>query len=237
MTTELATVGNSLVMRDAVKTWRWFDAFGPAVTKWEFNPNQIPLASSTTVSGYTVTNVNGTLVFVAGADGGAINFVPAGAENDGIQLQPVTEGFYFAARWPAYFGVKLQASDVDQVDLFAGLSITDTDACTAVTDGIFFWSVDESAACTFNVEKNSVNSQNSVATLVDATDILLEFAFDGTNVTAYVNGTEMASVAYTSASFPNDEYLTPILGMLTGATAANTMTVSWARAIQLREAV
>lgn len=235
MAVTYATVNNHLVARDATLTWRWYDAWGPTVTKWELNPNHIPLTSTTAVAGYTVTNVNGTLSFVAGADGGALQFNVTGADNDGIQLQPITEAFKFAAAWPCYFGIKLAASDVTQSDLFAGLAITTTTAATAVTDGIYFWSVDGSAACTFNTTKGSVSSSVSVATLVNATAVVLEWYSDGTNVTAYVDGVEAGSVACTSATYPNVEYLTPIIAWLTGAVATPTLTVTWARAIQIRE--
>jgi hypothetical protein len=36
---------------------------------------------------------------------------------------------------------------------------------------------------------------------------------------------------------PNDEYLTPTLAFLTGEGTANTMTIKWAKAWQIREAV
>lgn len=236
MTTELASYHNHLVARDSVKTWRWFDVFGPNATKWELNPNMFPLASTTTAAGYTVTNVNGTLVFVAGADGGAITFTVAGADNDGIQIQPVTEGFKFASAWPAYFGCKFSVVDADQNDVFIGLSISDSTAAGAtVSDCIGFASVDESASLTFNTIKDSVASSVVAATLVDATAITAEFFYDGTNVTAYVNGTAAGVLSGAASTFPNDEYLTPLLAVLTGEATANNMVVYWARALQIRE--
>jgi len=237
MTVTSSTVNNHLVYHDSAKSWRWFDAIGPNVTQWELNPNMFPLASSTTVSGHTVTNVSGTLVLAAGADGGAVVFTPAGSDNDGIQIQPTTEAFSFASKWPCYFGVKLEASDVTQSDMLVGLTITDTTAATAVSDGIYFTSVDASAVLTAASIQTGGTSSATAATLVDATPILLEFFYDGSNLTYYVNGSAVTTLADSAASFPDDEYLAPMLAWLTGEGEVNTMTVYWARAIQIREAI
>jgi hypothetical protein len=179
------------------------------------------------------------MTMVAGADGGALLMTSGGTADNGVQFQPVTEGFYFAQRWPCYFGAKFAMNDADQTDCYLGLAITDTSAATAVSDGIGFWSVDESTDLQFSVCKNYAGTTGItnavVGTLVDATAITVEFYFDGTTAYAYVDGAAAGSLAYSSTSFPNDEYLTPIIAMLTGATAANTMTLYWAKAFQVRQ--
>lgn len=244
MSAELVTINNAAVMRDSVKTWRWFDAFGPNVTKWDFNPHSVAIDDTTGVpDGYTGTKVNtSTCTLVAGADGGAVLLTTDTAENDGIELQHDTEGFYFASRWPAYFGCKFQVNDADATDTYLGLAITDTSAATAVSDGIGFWSVDGATAMNLSVCKNYTGttgkSDSEVATLADSTAVTAEWYFDGTTLTAYINGSEAASIAYSSTSFPNDEYLAPVLALLNGsaAGAAGTMTIYWAKAFQIREA-
>ena len=57
---------------------------------------------------------------------------------------------------------------------------------------------------------------------------------NGATATAYVNGSEVASVAATDDNFPDDEHLTPTFAILTGDNAAITLTLDWLRAIQIR---
>lgn len=238
MAAEFASVNGQLVARDSVKTWRWFDAFGPNVTKWFLDPYTLALATNATITNYTVTAAtSGPITMVAGADGGAVVITAGAGDNQGAQFQPVTEGFYFAQPWPCYFGCKVALNDADQTDFLMGLTITDTSAVTAVSDGIYFWSVDETALVNFATISTAAGVASTVAahTLVDDAAVTLEWFFDGANVTAYVNGVSVGSVAYSSTTFPKAEYLTPMVAFLTGEAIANTLTISWARAIQLRE--
>lgn len=234
------TINGHMVIRDEINTWRWFEAFGPAVTRWEMNPYTLALATNATITNYTVTAVGTSpMTMVAGAEGGALLMTTGGTDNNGVQFQPVTEGFYFAQRWPAYFGAKFSIDDADQSDIFLGLSITDTDAATAVSDGIYFASVDESTSLTFNAIKTTTGATTSsvaAATLTDGGVFTVEFFFDGNTLTGYVNGAEVGSVDYTSASMPNDEYLTPMIAVLTGEGNAAALTVYWAKALQIRAA-
>ena len=104
------------------------------------------------------------------------------------------------------------------------------------TDDIGFRTDDESTALQFILEKDSNETSNSVGTLTDAGWVTCEFYYDGADyVYAYVDGTLTASVARTDTNFPNDEHLTPTIGILTGDNSANTMTVQWARAFQIYE--
>ncbi len=236
MTTELVTVNNHVVARDSALTWRWYDAWGPRVSKWELRGDGWGVVTTTTLSGATVTVATaGTLVGVASEDGGGVAFTPSGTEDQGLQAQAISENFKFAAPWPCYFGVKFKDVDVDQADWIAGLCITDTTLLGAMSDGLYFRSVDASAALTFVLEKDSVETETPVSTMVDATYTTAEFYFDGTNVSAYINGTLAATVAVSNANFPNDEHLAPAIALLTGEGTANTLTVEWARAIQIRE--
>lgn len=237
MTTEWVSLYGQQVCRDVAKPWRWFNAVGPDVTKWTLNPNDVPLAASDAISGYKVVAVGTSpITLVAGAEGGALLFTSGTANTpDGVQAQAVTEGFYFAQKWPCYFGCCVQGNDVDQTAWFLGLGITDDTSVPTNSDNVSFRTADESSVLTFVTEKNDLESTAAVATLVDATDITLEWFYDGATVTAYVNGTEVASVADSSSTWPNDEYLAPTLAMLSGEASANTLQIVWARAIQIRQ--
>jgi hypothetical protein len=228
---------NQLVFHDSDKTWRWYEAVGPDVTKCIEDYVSLPVDNTTGLpTAYTTTLVNAsTVALTAGALGGSMVLTADTAENDGVNMQLTGEAYSFSSSSRlTYFGIRFAINDADQVDAAVGLTITDTSAATAVSDGIFFRTVDESAALEFIVEKDSVESAVAAATLTDATYFTCEFYFDGTLVTAYVNGSSVGSVAYSSASFPNDEYLTPTIAMLTGEAVANTLTVEWMRAIQLQ---
>ena len=233
MTVETATIKDNLVMRDDVNTWRWFDAFGPNVVKWSIGGANV--VSTTAAAGATVTVTNGTLATLDSTTGGAINLSVAGADNDKVEIQSTIEPFYFASKWPAYFGCKFKLVDADQQDVSAGFIIRDTDIAAGTTDGLYFRIVDESAVVSLVLEKNSTETTATVATAVDATDITLEMYYDGAYVYAYVNGSLVASVA-AGANFCDDEHLTATIANQAGEGTANNLTLYWLRAIQVQNA-
>jgi len=241
MAVEWATLNDALVLRDTKLNWRLYDAFGPNVVKWIEDFVYLNVDDTTTdLTAYTHTPVEAgagtSTAALTPAAGGALLITAAANENDGLNLQLKNgEAFKFDAAYPTYFGIKLQAADVDQSDFLVGLAVQDTSAIAAVADGVYFRSVDEAATVQFITEKDSTEtSAGSVATMSDATDITLEFYYDGVNATAYVNGTEAASVANSDTNFQDDEELTPTIAFLTGEAVANTMQVAWARCIQIR---
>lgn len=234
MGTEHVSIKNALVVRDDVNTWRWFDAFGQDVRKWFFGPNSV--VSTTTVAGGTVTNTNGTLATADSTTGGAIVLTLGGADNDVIEVQSRTELFYFAAKWPAYFGCKFKLVDADQQDVHVGFTIRDTDHAGGISDGIYFRIVDESAAISLVLEQDSTETATAVGTAADATDVMLEMYYDGDYVYAYVDGVLAASVAASNANFCNDEHLAVTIANQAGEGTANNMTLYWARAIQVQAA-
>ena len=234
MTAETALIKDNLVVRDTEKTWRWLDAFGPDVRKWELNPSVV--VSTTTAAGCTITQTNGTLVTADSTTGGAVVLTLGGADNDKVEAQSFSESFYFASKWPAYFGCKFKMVDADQQDVHVGFAIRDTDLAGGVTDGLYFRIVDESAVISLVLEKNSAETATAVATGADATDVMLEMYYDGDYVHAYVNGVLAASVAATNANFCNDEHLCATVANQAGEGTANHMTLYWSRAIQVQAA-
>jgi hypothetical protein len=232
MATETVLVNNNLVARDSVNTWRWFDAWGPNVRKWEFGPAQV--VSTTTAAGCTVTQTNGTLVDAASTTGGAIVLTLGGADNDVIEVQSQSEPFYFASKWKAYFGCKFQLVDADQQDVHLGFTITDTDHAGGVSDGLYLRLVDESAVFRLVMEKDSTESTTTIATLSDATDYQAEFYYDGDYVHVYLNSALIASVAASDANFCNDEHIGAVVANQAGEATANHLTLYWARAIQVQ---
>jgi hypothetical protein len=235
MATETVAVGNSLVFRDVDRTWRWFDAVGPEVRKWELGPAQV--VSTTTAAGCTITQTNGTLVGADSTTGGAVVFTLGGADNDVIEVQSRSELFYFASAWPAYFGCKVQLVDADQQDVSIGFTIRDTDHAGGISDGIYLRLVDQSAIMSLVLEKNSTESTTAVLTAADATDYTLEMYYDGAGyIHVYVNAALIASVASSDVNWCNDEHLCATVANQAGEGTANNLTLYWARAIQVQAA-
>jgi len=238
MASELVSFKNSTVIRDNSLTWRWFDAFGASVTKRIDEFVSLPTDDTTgdpTEFTQTVIEVGAgdSTAVLTNAVGGALLMTAAANENDGVQIQLNGESFQLTGGYHCYFGVNLQLADVDQTDYLLGLCITDTTLLGGLSDGAYFRSVDGAATVQFVLEKDSLETSNSVATMADATNITLEFYWDGTNITAYADGAQVAQVATSDTNFPNDEALTPSIAMLTGEAVANTMTVNWMRSIQI----
>jgi len=215
---------------------RWIDAIGPDVTKYILNTAYLPVDDTTgDPTGFTMTVVE------AGAGGDStvalsdntLLITTDNAENDGVNLQLKGEAFDFASGNYVYFGINFQVNDADQTDFLVGLCITDTTLLGGMTDGVYFESLDESTDINFVLEKDSTEttSASAVGTLADATNVTLEFLFDGTNVDAYVNGTLQTRLATTN--LPDNEQLTPSIHFLTGEATANTMAVNWWRVIQI----
>jgi len=236
MAIEMATVKGNFVFRDDVNTWRWYDAIGPNVVKWledavTFNVGD----TGANPTAYVTTEVGtNTVAPVAGAPGGRVVITTGATENNGLEMQLLGEAFKLSSGHQCYFGARFAGNDVDQSDFLLGLAITDTTCIAGCTDGLYFRSVDESGVLNFILEKNSVETSNAAATMTDGAYVTAEWFWDGTNVTAYINGVQVAQVATTDASFPNDEYMTPTIGILTGENSANTLTFEWARCIQVQ---
>lgn len=226
-------VNNNLVYYSGNR-YRALDAIGPNVKKFILDTVHLPIATDLTADGFTTTLVEAGAgeSGVALSDGTLLISTDA-AENDGVNMQVTGEAFDFGAGNFIYFGTSLQISDATQSDLLVGLCITDTDLLGGMTDGVYFRKIDGSASLNFVLEKNSTEtaSGSAVATMVDATNIILEFVFNGGYVDSYVDGVLQTRLAITN--LPDDEQLTPSIHFLTGAAAVKTCRVNWLRVIQI----
>ena len=186
-----------------------------------------PLAWTTTA----VEVGSGTTTFAStDGSGGKAIITTAGNENDGGNYQLNGESFETTSDQELYFGTKLAINDADQTDLFIGLAVTDTTLLGGVADGIYFESVDGSASLSAVTEASSTETQSdSVGTLVDDTEIELEFYWDGTTVEFFVDGT---SVATSTTNMPATQMRVSV-HFLTGEATANTCTIDWIRCIQI----
>jgi hypothetical protein len=242
MAVELTTIHDCAVLRDDTNTWRWYDAFGPNVVKYEMNMAAIPTDNTTGMPTEWTNTLVGASTFVRSeaVAGGAVALTTAGANNDGIKLQlgsetgGLSENVSFAWQYPTYFSIKMAISDADQSDVLAGFCVTDTTCLDGVDDGIFFRSIDETATLNFVLVQNGDESVVGVATLVDATVIHCEFFYWAGNVYVYVDDVLMATIADDDANFCNDELMRLTLEFLTGDAAVVTCTVRELRFIQIQ---
>jgi len=219
-------IGNNLIHWTGHRK-RWVDATGIGVMKVGNDEIQ-----KWTADHWTETDIAGTnTVAATDAQGGAILLTTGATEDNGVSIQFKGEAFKMTANDPCYFGCKFACNDVDQSDIMVGLVITDTSPFAGVTDGVYFLSVDGAATFTFETELNSSATSTAAGTLVDATEVFVEFYWNGTSFEAFVDGTSLGSVATT---LPTDEELTPTIAILTGEAAAQTLTVTYLNCIQVQ---
>jgi hypothetical protein len=241
MAAEIHYQGDAIVVRSHEYPHRWYDVFGPNVVKYNLNTAAVPTDDSTGMpSEFTNTLVGASTFAHTDVAGGGVIMTAEALENDGVKLQlgdelgGVGESVSFASRYPTYFGVKFQVNDADQTDVLFGFCITDTACLDAVSDGMYFRSVDESTALYFVLEQNSLETATAVGTLADATDITAEFYYSGGSVYVYINSALAATLADSDVYFPNDELLRLTIEFLSGAAAANTCTIKWLRFMQIQ---
>lgn len=242
MAVDMVQINNALVFRDSNLPHRIYDAIGSGVVKQIEDFVTWPIDDTTgdpTRWKATITEdgAGDTTAVITDKAGGALLITTAANDNDGINLQlggVAGESIQLDGQYPLYCGIRLAVSAVTQSDLLFGVTVTDTEATAAVTDGMYFRSADGLATLQFVTEKNSLESATTVHTLVDATYVTLEFYFDGTTVFAYVDDVLMTSQSADLSTFPDDEELRATLSFLTGAAAAITLTAEWMRVVHIR---
>lgn len=233
------TVNGQLVYYDAAYPQRWLDARGPNVVKWLEEGQATPYQAANLLACCTTTTVSvgagDSIVNVAGATGGEIVITTGDKTDDGFNIQLNGESFYFASKWPAYFGIRFKSNEATQDDFLFGWCITDTDLLGGLTDGLYFRKIDSATSVAFVAEKGSVEAEIAgVQTFASNTYYVYEIVYDGSYVSAYIDGVLVASLAATNLAFPNTEYLTPSVHFISGEDFVNTATIDWLRAIQIQ---
>ena len=159
-------------------------------------------------------------------DGGQLLITNDAGDNDLDFFQKVGESYKFESGKKLFFKARFKVSDATQSDFVIGLQITDT-TMLDVTDGVFFQKDDGDANLDFHVEKNNTaTSATAVATVANATFLVVAFYYDGVSkVHYYVDGVHKGSSAVTN--LPDDEELTVSFGLQNGEAAAKTMTLDY----------
>jgi len=232
-------VNNAMVFYDEDYPHRWYEALGQGVTKYlqEF----IHLAIDDQTG--DATEWEGTYIDAADLHvitdraGGALLFTTGNADNDGFTMQlgavagenVLLDGFH-----PVYFGTRLAMSVVVQQELFVGLAVTDTSLVAAVSDGIYFRTVDAGTTLQFVVENTNVEDIAGTIDLVADEYMELEFLYDGEDVIGYHNGQELGRVNKSSAAFPDDQEMRLSFEFLNGDTVVATCTMEYLKMIHVR---
>jgi hypothetical protein len=239
MAIQTKSVRNMLVSYDDRYANRWVDAAGANVVKWEL-PVGLPVNDLTGApDGWTVTDV-GVNTIAASTDEGVLAKITTGATAyNGVNIQIVGSAFQLDAGMPCYFGARIAVEDGNVGDYLFGLCEVDTTlmatssahAVSVTDDGVYFYQLTIETAMTFVNELGGTTSTiASGVTTGDATYHDYEFYFDGTTLYAYVDGTEIGSIAADIA----DQALTPSINVRAGAGGAEFMNIQWMRAIQIR---
>ena len=242
MGVDLVSLHNALILRDSDINGRWYDAWGNGVVKHLEDFVTWPKDDTTgdpTEWKYTPTEdgTGDSLAIITDKAGGELLITTAANDNDGVNMQlgaTAGENVKLDGENKLYFGIRFAISDATQSDVFFGVGVTDTDWSGGITDGLYFRKPDSSTAVSLVMEKDSVESVTTLATLTAAVYVTLEVIYDGNTVKAYVDGQEKCSLSKNVVTFPDNEELRLTLEFLAGEAAAKTMSVSWLRMIHLR---
>jgi len=169
-------------------------------TTWAIYMNDMNVLPTTL--GWTNTNTNGTLAVAQGTTGtGIATQTLGGADNDLSQLYMTTGTFALVASKKAYFEAKVKvdkgaAGTIGQQELFIGLCTVQTAADFVAADGLSwavdnavgFGSFDGSTNLDAVIRKADAESiQDAAGTYADATEYVLSWYFNGSNVTFYID--------------------------------------------------
>ena len=116
--------------------------------------------------------------------------------------------------------------------MLIGLTITDTTAIDAVSDGIFFSKDDGDTNLDFRVEKDGTETATAaVATVADDTFITATWFIDPDRDAVYYSINNAEPVKIVNTNLPDDEELTITIAVQAGAAAAKSLVVDYVTAI------
>lgn len=157
--------------------------------------------------------------------GGALLLTNAADEADLDSLQNVQETYSLQNGREVIYETRVKINDVDQVNNFYGLSITDTTPLDA-SDKVGFRIIDGSASIECETTLNSATTQtDSQKDMTDDAYVRLGFRFDGsTKIYFYV---DRVLVATHTTNLPTDEQLSITMHHQNGEAVAQTTTIDY----------
>ena len=190
-----------------------------------------------TATDWTVTSVDGgsdsgEVIQATSSAGGALIVTTNDADDDSEELQLKGEAFKLSTSKRAYFSTRFKLSDATQSDMLIGLTITDTTAIDAVSDGVFFSKDDGDTNLDFRVEKDGTETATAaVAKVADDTFITATFFIDPDRDAVYYSINNAEPVKVVNTNLPDDEELTITIAIQAGAAAAKSLVVDYITAI------
>jgi hypothetical protein len=232
------SVNNALVYYDDRYNERWLDAVGVDVVKWQLDRTGIPDDDTLNIpTGFLNTETNvGTVRNVSG-QGGGLAIVSDTAEYDGHELQCPYGAFQLTAGDPLYFGAKVKTDHATHGDFLFGLVEVDTTttaaagahAISVTDDGLYFHKLTAATGMTFTNELGGVVGSTAIGATHDVNFHVYELYWDGAVLYVRFDDSLVTSIATGLA----DQVLTPTFVARAGADGAETLTIQWARAIQI----
>jgi hypothetical protein len=182
---------------------------------------------------------NASIVSCTDGQGGLLTITTDNAENDGVALQSKVEPFNIDESKETFFETRIKAGDPTQTDWLCGLAIKDTTPFAGLSDSITFKCDDGSTAIRLVSETNMSGSivsasVTAVASMSDDTFVKLGYHFDGfSNIKVFTDDVHVATLSVVSGTnLVTDEDMAPIVAVLTGEAAANTIVVDYIAALQ-----
>jgi hypothetical protein len=209
---------------------RWYDAWG--------NVDKCIEDSVYDLNRFTIT-ATGTSPITASVLPGALALITTPATDfAGDNIQSLGTRIKLEAGKPAYLGGKFTISDATQTDFLFGLCGTDTTLTAASSThavavsagGAFFSKIDGVTAGYAKTYTTGTEKNSAAAFTLDTNPHIYEMLWDGTLLTAYVDGVLVA----TFGSDITSEVLTLSLCFRAGEAGAKTCLIHWMRTIQAR---
>ena len=174
---------------------------------------------------------------VQNAAGGTLLLTNTAVDDNAQQICGKSEAFKLAAGKTLWFEARVKVSDATESDLIVGL-VADGEDMTGVADnrfadGIGFFKADGATALQFGASKNGTDTgaNTNVGTVTTGWHTIA-FRVDGlTSATPYFDGVAGTPI---SATFCDDEALSPIAMIRNGAGAAKTLEVDYVKVVQVR---
>lgn len=181
---------------------------------------------------WTPTAVGTSTAALADVDGGILRITTDDAENEGVWLETVAEGFLMEVGKKTWVKARFAVGDAIQSDMVFGLHSTSTTPQAAAMRFLFA-SDDGSAAMYFNIDDNSTDADSAtVVTLADDVFVTVAAYYDGKgNVKLYANDVHVTTM--TGVSIPGAE-MGVGFGYINGASGVETTDVDYILVIKER---
>jgi hypothetical protein len=185
------------------------------------------LANVQTSTNWTLTQAGTNTLAITDAVGGVQLVTLDVNDNDHVYAQMIGESFILAAQKPLWFSTRLAINEVIQSDWFAGLYVTDTDPVGGITDGVYFTKADGAATVNaVSVVGSSATTLSSIKTLVNATQTVFEFYWNGVDfLDFFVDGSPVGHIA--GSARPTTEMRLSWAFQTGEATNVKTLSMDW----------